>query len=152
MFWNVDQYSRPNDPRPENDGRDRLLERLNRDLSRLNIQAEREGDYAEHKRADIKVLYNDMNLPIEIKRHYHVELWKSPKEQLIERYARDPCAGGRGIYLVLWYGTDYKLVTKSPSDISRPVTPEDLEKALTLVMPDEYKELIEIIVFDVSKS
>ena len=48
MFWNVDQYSRPNDPRPENDGRDRLLESLRRDLSRLDIWAEREGDYADH--------------------------------------------------------------------------------------------------------
>lgn len=152
MFWNVDQYSRPNDPRPENDGRDRLLERLNRDLSRLDIGAEREGDYADHKESDIKVFYNDMNLPIEIKRHYHKDLWKSPKEQLIKRYTRDPGTGGRGIYLVLWYGTDYKLVTKTPFDIPRPETPEDLEKALTLVIPDEYKELIEIIVFDVSKN
>jgi hypothetical protein len=152
MFWNVDQYSIPTEPRPENDGRDRLLERLNHDLSRLNIQAEREGDYAEHKRADMKVLYNDMNLPIEIKRHYHAELWTAPKEQLIKRYTRDPGTEGRGIYLVLWYGTDYKPVKKPPSDIPRPETPEDLGKALKLVIPDEYKELIEIIVFDVSKS
>lgn len=152
MFWNVDKYSRPKDPRPENDGRDRLLERLRRDLSRLNIQAEREGDYAEHKETDIKVLYNDMNLPIEIKRHYHAELWTAPKEQLIERYTRDPGTGGRGIYLVLWYGTDYKPIKKPPSDNPRPETPEELEKALRLVIPDEYKELIEIIVFDVSKS
>jgi len=151
MFWNVDQYSRPIDPRPENDGRDRLLERLNRDLSRLSIHAEREGDYAEHKRADIKVLYSDMNLPIEIKRHYHKDLWKSPKEQLIEKYTREPGTGGRGIYLVFWYGTDHKPVKKPPSNIPRPETPEDLKKALTLVIPDEYKELIEVIVFDVSK-
>jgi len=152
MFWNVDQYSRPNDPRPENDGRDRLLERLRRDLSRLDIWAEREGDYADHKETDIKVLYNDMNLPIEIKRHYHAELWTAPKEQLIERYTRDPGTGGRGIYLVLWYGMDYKPVKKPPSDIPRPETPEELKKALRLVIPNEYKELIKIIVFDVSKS
>ena len=152
MFWNVDQYSRPNDPSPENDGRNRLLERLRHDLSRLDIWAEREGDYADHKETDIKVLYNDMNLPIEIKRHYHAELWTAPKEQLIKRYTRDPGTEGRGIYLVLWYGTDYKPVKKPPSDIPRPETPEDLGKALKLVIPDEYKELIEIIVFDVSKS
>jgi hypothetical protein len=151
IFWNVNQYSTPTDPRPENDGRDRLLERLNRDLSRLNIHAEREGDYAEHKRADIKILYNDMNLPIEIKRHYHSELWTAPQEQLIEQYTRDPGTGGRGIYLVLWYGTDCKPVRRPPSNIPRPGTAEDLEKALKLVIPDEHKELIQIIVFDVSK-
>ena len=93
-----------------------------------------------------------MNLPIEIKRHYHAKLWTAPKEQLIERYTRDPGTGGRGIYLVLWYGTDYKPVKKPPSDIHLPETPEELEKALRLVIPNEYKELIEIIVFDVSKS
>jgi len=152
MFWNVDSYSRPlKGARPEDDGRNRLLERLRPNLLKSGIQAEPEGRYAEQKRSDIKVLYSKYNLPIEIKRHYHKELWNAPINQLKKLYMRDPEAGQRGIYLVFWYGTDYKNLPRPPRGISMPKIVEELESALEQLIPERDKESIRVIVFDVSR-
>jgi hypothetical protein len=152
IFWNVDSYSRPlKGARPENDGRNRILEKLQPNLHRIGIQAEAEGRYAENKRADIKVLYSKFNLPIEIKRHYHSDLWNAPINQLKKLYMRDPGAAQRGIYLILWFGTDYKKVPRPPMGITRPKTSKDLEVALNQLIPERKKYLIKFIVFDVSR-
>jgi len=120
-------------------------------LLRSGIQAEPEGRYAEQKRADIKILYSRFNLPIEIKRHYHKELWNAPIYQLKKLYMRDPAAGQRGRFLVFWYGTDYKNPPCPPRGISMPNTAKELELALEHLIPERDKELIRIIVFDVSR-
>jgi len=149
-FWNVDQYGHPQNPRPENDCRDRLLEQLGPKLAMHSVNAEREGDYAEHKRADIKVLYESMNLPVEIKRHNHKDLWTAPKEQLQGLYAQDPGAAGWGIYLVLWFGSDWQPIRKPPQGIPRPTTAQELEDALRQVVGSEATSRIEVIVIDCS--
>jgi hypothetical protein len=69
-FWNLDRYERAISAIPENNCRDRLLGRLKPLLLQQSIQAEPEGHFAEDKRADIKVLYSNFVLPVEIKRHY----------------------------------------------------------------------------------
>ena len=150
-FWNVDSYGHPETPRPENDCRDRLLERLRPELVKLGINAEPEGHYAQDKRADIKVLYRNINIPVEIKRHYHGDLWTAPLEQLKKLYSRDPAAGGRGIYLVLWFGTDVKKLPKPPRGIARPTQSADLETAIRELLPEEERIMIEVIVFDCSR-
>lgn len=151
-FWNVDSYGKPKTPRPENDCRDRILERLRPEIVKLGINAEPEGHYAEDKRADIKVLYGKMNIPVEIKRHYHSDLWKAPLEQLKKLYSRDPSTGGRGIYLVLWFGADIQRLPKPPSGITPPTKPADLQDSLRGSLPNEEQIMIEIVVFDCSRA
>lgn len=150
-FWNVDSHGRPTKPRPEDDCRDRLLERLRPSLVSMEVNGEPEGHYADDKRSDIKALCGNLNLPVEIKQHYHKDLWTAPTEQLGKLYVRDPGTQGRGIYLVFWFGTNVKPVPKPPEGISRPLTPTDLENALRGVIPDDDRLLIEVIVVDVAR-
>jgi hypothetical protein len=150
-FWNLDSYGRAKEAIPENDCRDRLLGRLKPILLQQSIQAEPEGHFAEDKRSDIKVLFSSMVLPVEIKRHYHKDVWTAPNEQLHKRYSRDPGATGYGIYLVFWFGIDYRKIPKPPSDIKSPSSAAELEEAIRVIIPDELKDKIEIIVFDCSR-
>jgi hypothetical protein len=147
-MWNVDPHEKPMVPRPENNCRDRLLEHLKLRLARLDVATEREGDYAEHKRADIKAIFGALNLPVEIKRHNHEDLWTAPVQQLKKLYTRDPGTAGRGIYLVLWFGIEVAPIPVPPDEIARPQTPSELEAALLQVLPASDREAIEIIVFD----
>jgi hypothetical protein len=92
-----------------------------------------------------------MVLPIEIKRHYHKDIWTAPGEQLHKRYSRDPGADGHGIYLVFWFGTDYRKVPKPPSIIKSPDSSAEIEEAIRKTIPGEIEDKIEIIVFDCSR-
>ncbi len=47
---------------------------------------------------------NGFNVPVEIKKDTHPDLWRAIHEQLIPKYVRDPGADGHGIYLVFWFG------------------------------------------------
>ncbi len=151
-FWNVDSHCKVLAPRPEEICRDHLLDRLKERLRPMGIDAAPEGHYARDKRADIKVTFNSsMNLPIEIKRHYHAELWSAPVEQLKKLYARDPDAACRGIYLVFWFGTSRdRRIPKPPAGTVTPNSPGQLEEALIQIVPIVDKALIEVIVIDCS--
>jgi hypothetical protein len=107
QYWDDDKDHKPVRPKLENDCRDILLSDLRERLGRLGIDAIKEGYYAEDKRADIRVSSGGatgFNVPIEIKKDSHADLWRAMHEQLIERYTRDPGADGFGIYLVFWFG------------------------------------------------
>jgi hypothetical protein len=147
-MWNVDSYGRPTEPRPENDCRDRLLDLLRPRLLPVGVAPEPEGHYAEDKRADIKAITGSINLPVEIKRHYHTDLWTAPREQLKKLYARDPGTAGRGIYLVLWFGIEVAPVPKPPAGSTKMQTPSQLEEALLQTLQYSDRESIEIIVID----
>ena len=104
------------------------------------------------KRSDIKVLYrNTLNLPIEIKRHYHRNVWTAPQEQLKKLYAQDPGAGGRGIYFVIWFGTaDGRQVPRPPNGSPRPATASEMENALYRSLPERDRIMIDIMVLNCS--
>lgn len=150
-FWNLDSYGRAKEAIPENDCRDRLLGRLKHLLSKQDIQAEPEGHFAEDKRADIKVQFSSLVLPIEIKRHYHKDIWTAPEEQLHKRYSRDPGADGHGIYLVFWFGIDFRKAPKAPSNIKSPVSAAEMEEEIKITIPEAIKDKIDVIVFDCSR-
>ena len=150
VFWNVDKHGRPDKPRPENDCRDRILDRLRIELFKKGVTAEPEGMYADDKRADIKVIYDILNIPVEIKRHYHGDVWTAPVEQLKELYSRDPGTEGRGVFLVLWFGADVKQTPPLPTGASKPKTANDMERILNNIIPKSDQDLIEIIVADCS--
>ena len=105
QYWNVDSYGRPVDPRPESSCRDALLSALRQRLPPA-VDAQPEGQYANDKRADIRVSCLDFQVPVEAKKNEHRDLWSAPRNQLIAKYTRDPATGGYGIYLVFWFGRE----------------------------------------------
>jgi hypothetical protein len=147
-MWNVDGYGKPTHARPENDCRNRLLELLRPRLFPVGVAAELEGHYAEAKRADIKAIIGSINLPVEIKRHFHLDIWTAPRDQLKKLYARDPGTAGRGIYLVFWFGIDEGSVPTRPTGGSEIHTPAQLELALLDTLQPSERESLEIIVID----
>ena len=149
QHWNVDGYRRPTDPRPEDACRDALLSDLELRLARLGIDAQPEGVYAEDKRADIRVSFAGFNVPVEIKRSCHDDLWSAVGEQLIAKYTRDPGAAGFGIYLVLWFG-DTEMCRPTKHGDWSPETAEDVRRRLEESLPEEERWLISICVVDVS--
>lgn len=151
-YWNVDSYDRPQIPRPENDCRNRLLEILKERLRPFSIDAQAEGQYRENKRADIRVFFGGdaggFNVPIEIKRNSHPDLWSALHNQLIAHYVRDPGAKGYGIYLVFWFGG-----TGMPTagDGGKPPgSSSELEERLAATLDTEEQQRIAVIVMDCS--
>jgi hypothetical protein len=150
QYWSHDEKNKAlNKPKPENDCRDTLLSDLQIRLTRLGIDAQREGSYADDKRADIRVSYygaHQFNVPIEIKKDSHTDLWSAIGNQLIPRYVRDPGTDGHGIYLVFWFGG--KKMPLPPDGKKRPVSAKALEDQLrSLLMPEE-RHRIQICVID----
>lgn len=149
-FWNVDNHGRCEHPKPENECRNSLLGRLAERLERLGIDVQPEGTYADKKRADIRVWFGaagrGINVPIEIKRDSHRDLWRAIHEQLIPRYTRDPGADGFGIYLVFWFG-DNKLPA-APDGGRKPKSAEELEQRLRDTIAPEDRYRIQVCVID----
>ena len=148
QYWNMDSPSQPDTPKHEDLCRDALLSDLRLKLAPLDIGAQPEGRYADDKRADIRVTYGDFNVPVEIKRSNHRELWRSIREQLIAKYTRDPGADGYGIYLVFWFGEEG---CQMPPSGKRPTSAYELQERLLNTLSAEEKFKIAVCVIDVSK-
>jgi hypothetical protein len=150
QYWSYDQRNKSlSTPKPENDCRDALLSDLNERLGKQGINAEREGNYADDKRADIKVIFggiNGFNVPIEIKKDCHDDLWGAIHTQLIPRYIRDPGAGGYGIYLVFWFGGQG--MRPSPDGGTKPRSALELEERLRQTLSTEESRRILVCVID----
>ena len=150
QYWNVDRPKRADEPRPEDECRNHLLSDLRQRLEPLGVDAQPEGTYTDSKRADIRVSCDGFNVPIEIKKSTHDDLWKAIRDQLIAKYTRDPGADGYGIYLVFWFGHDR---CKRPPTGSLPETPDALQDQLLAtadLSPEEHRK-ISVCVIDVSK-
>lgn len=149
QYWSLDESNKkPLRPKPENDCRDMLLSDLIERLGRLGIDAIKEGYYADDKRADIRVSFGGaqrFNVPIEIKKDQHADLWRAVHEQLIERYTRDPGADGFGIYLVFWFGgKDMPL----PQEGKKPRSAAELEERLQQTLSVEENRRVRVCVID----
>ena len=149
-FWNVDSHGRAQVPKPEDAGRDILLFDLQSRVVSLNIDAQPEGRYADDKRSDIRISYGSYNVPVEIKKSCHADLWSAVRTQLIARYTRDPGAEGHGIYLVLWFGNT-EHCRPTPSEGSPPKSSSELERRLLQTLSDSERRKISICVIDVSR-
>lgn len=153
-FWNVDsRYGKPETPRPENNCRNYLLERLKALLAKYDVQVELEAHQANDKRADMKMSFTSggktFHLPVEIKRDYHKDLWKAIHKQLIPLYTIAPETEGRGLFLVIWFNHE-KLPTH-PQGLPPPKSAEQLASMLKDTMTPQEQKLIDIFVLDVSK-
>ncbi len=149
-YWNVDSYNQAVEPRPEDACRDRLLSDLQESLESLGIDAQPEGHYANDKRSDIRVCAHGFNVPVEIKKSCHRDLWNAVRTQLIDQYARDPGADGYGIYLVFWFGST-ESCRPTPGSGKPPKSADDLEHRLLSDLSDEEKRRIRVMAIDVSK-
>ena len=145
QYWNEDR-GRPCSPRHENFCRDAILSDLRQRLPQ-GVDAQREGQYARDTRADIRVSCRDFQVPVEIKKNSHPDLWRACRAQLIEKYTRDPATDGYGIYLVFWFGSDR---TKQSPSGRRPANPQELRGHLEETLSEEERRKISVKVIDVS--
>jgi len=149
QYWNADSHKRATTPRHEELCRDTFADQLRVRLERFGVACLPETHHADGKRSDVWCTAGTLGgVPIEVKRDRHGELWTATRGQLIARYATDPRAKGRGIYVVLWFG-DPEEIPPPPSG-SRPQTPEDLQAMLEAGLSDEEKSSIAIHVLDCS--
>lgn len=139
------------DPLPENDCRNRLLDLLRPRLPD-QIMLLPETVMPEMRRADIVSIFGQLGLPTEIKGQWHPEVWNASSVQLIENYARDWRAFGRGVYLVLWFGNvTKKKLTKHPNGLPPPKTPADLRLMLEDQLTEAERLRIDVVVLDLSR-
>ena len=144
QYWNEDPYGRPQETKPENSCRDALLSDL-RHCFPPGMDAQPEGQYANDKRADIRVACRDFQVPIEIKKSNHPKLWSAIRTQLSAQYTIDPATGGYGIYLVFWFGLKHC----RPGPTGLPKSAAELEERLRdTLSPDEARR-ISVCVIDV---
>lgn len=151
-YWNTDHNGVAEKPQIENEDRDRLLELFKVRLQQYGVVASMpEARRGENTRADVLLLsHAGKNLPIEAKRHYNPQLWTAAEEQLAG-YAADEGAFGYGVYLVFWFGTEYR--TPARRDRKKPpASAEDLEAMLRSDLPSTLEGKISVVVLDVSRS
>lgn len=145
-FWTEAQI---NKPKKENSCRDALLARLRVRLHPLGIDCQPEGDYANDKRADIRLSYRtEFELPIEIKRDSNESLWTALRSQLIAQYSIAPRTDEHGIYLVLWF--DGKDMPRTMNGGKKPCSPEELKNCLEAQLTPIEQQRIFVRVLDVS--
>ena len=149
-YWNEDRYRHPTTPKPEESCRDALVEALRSRLSPLSpeVSVHPETRYAAETRADLSVRYGALDVPIEIKKNSHRDLWSALRRQLI-KYMPGRATSGYGIYLVLWFGANE--TKPSPDDGERPATPEALRLRLEQALTADEARKISVIVMDVTK-
>ena len=151
QYWNVDKHTRPERPRPENACRDSLASGLRARLESYGIDVQPEGNYANDRRADIRVACQGFNVPVEIKRSCHRDLWSAIRTQLISGYAMDPGTGGYGIYLVFWFGNEEYCRLQPPPSGTIPTSPAELEERLKLSLSGHEDFKIQVCVIDVAR-
>lgn len=147
QFWNEDPKKPKVKPTPKHEDacRDAVLGRL-RPLLPSGCDAQPEGRYAGDRRADLRITGGRWNVPVEIKKNGHADLWRAVRNQLLPRYANDPATEGLGIYLVLWFGRERAVTAKS----GQPATPAELRERLLEEMTDAERRRAAIVVLDVT--
>ena len=152
QFWNEDQYCRITTPKPEDSGRDALIQLLRPLLEPHKVLVEPESEMVESKSADIGFYIGNVKLVIELKRHYHKDVWTAMNNQLDGMYTRDPACGGYGIYGVLWFGQAInKQLPKPPAEMIKPTSVSAMQQALNQVVPANRRNKLTPIVIDVSQ-
>ena len=142
QFWNEDSGM----PKHEDACRDSLVAML---ASRLppGCDAQPEGQYAGNRRSDIRVTASGWNVPIEIKKNSHREVWSAVRNQLLPRYANDPATEGLGLYLVLWFGPER---TAGVPRARKPTTPDEMRERLLTDLTSEERRRAAVVVLDVT--
>ena len=146
QYWNEPHRQIPT-PKHEDQCRDALLSDLRTRLP-AGVDAQPEGQYAHDKRADIRVACEDFEVPVEIKKNRHRELWSAARNQLKAGYASAPATGGYGVYLAFWFGSD---AMPPPPEGSLPVAPDELRIRLESTLTEAERRKLSVVVVDVSR-
>ncbi|MCY4596100.1 MAG: hypothetical protein OXC19_15045, partial [Bryobacterales bacterium] len=146
FFWNQDAHGKLKEPKPENPCRDALREILSQRLPD-GCEVQREGQYAANRRADLRIVSGKRNIPVEIKKNSHRDVWRAIRNQLLPRYTNDPATGGLGIYLVLWFGPQH---TAPVPEGPRPQTPDAMRDRLLANLTSEERRRAAVVVIDVT--
>lgn len=149
QFWNEDPHGHPTDPKPEESCRDAVLAMLQSALP-AGVDAVPEGLYASSTRADIRVSYGGHNIPIELKKDTHRDLWTAPSNQLVAKYTTDPATSGHGIYVPLWFSREDSTTTSPPRGF-RPTSAEELRERIEQDLTPEEVRKISVVVLDATK-
>lgn len=150
QFWNFDGETRTT-PRHENMCRDYVLGRLRDRLERYMVTAAlAEAQHAGNTRADMLVICGaKARVPVEVKRHMDQHVWTAAGTQL-KHYSDHLAAGGRGVYVVLWFGLAAGKLPGRPGKKPNPTTPSQLQDYLVEDLPADLRPTTEVLVFDVS--
>jgi len=148
QYWSRAGHMSEWRPLNENDCRDALLSDLRSRLSDLGIDCQREPNYLDSKRADIRVACPGIGVPIEIKKSDHPRVWSSIQSQLIPKYTQDPECDGCGIYVVFWCGRDF---LQPPLSGRKPSGPEQMREMLIASLEEDERRKIGVVVVDVSR-
>jgi hypothetical protein len=146
QYWNEPREQAPT-PKHEDQCRDTLLSDLRQHLP-AGVDAQPEGQYANDKRADIRVALQGFEVPVEIKKNRHPDLWSAAKSQLVAKYVSAPGTSGYGIYLVFWFGRDQM---PPPPCGAPPTGPNELKTRLEATLSDAERRKIAVVVIDVSR-
>lgn len=151
-YWNRDQYGKATEALIENECRNHLLERIKDRLVPYQINsAIPEAQSVDSTRVDILLQSSTgANIPIEAKRHFHKDVWSAAETQL-QGYATAQGADGHGIYLVFWFGSEYKPTPHVPDESEKPDTAMKMETMLYDRLPEMLRQRTEVIVFNVSR-
>ncbi len=142
QFWNENSGT----AKHEDACRDSLVATLRARLP-AGCDAQPEGQHAANKRSDIRVAASDWNVPVEIKKNSHPDVWSAVRNQLLPRYANDPATEGLGIYLVLWLGPER---TASNPKGRKPTTPAEMRDWLLARLTSDERRRAVVIVMDVT--
>jgi hypothetical protein len=118
------------------------------------VQLDPETHVGGNKEVDFTCSVGQLRLPVEAKGQWHADLWKAPANQLKKLYSSDWRAGGRGIYLVYWFGADVPTHKKAKSrgrGSRRPGSVGELQASLTSVCRSSGLHGLEVVVLDVSR-
>lgn len=124
LFWTDEDK-----PRSENECRDRVVTLLRGHLAPLAVYAMDGIDMPQGKRADIVFYHNALWLPIEAKRQQNPDLWDAIGQQLERLYTGHWQAGGQGVFLVFWFGSQFHIPAR-PDGGARPTTAGVLQASL----------------------
>ncbi|HEY1234614.1 MAG TPA: hypothetical protein VGH22_14650 [Candidatus Binatia bacterium] len=130
-----------------------LAEDLQNRVKAQNLIVTVEHHMVAGKECDLMVLQGiERLLPIEVKHHYHSELWTAWRTQLDRLYTRDAKAGGLGIYLVLWSGeAKDRMMPKLPTGFQRPTNAVELRSVLESIIPERDRHRLRVVVVDIAQ-
>ena len=106
-----------------------------------------------NREVDIACSVGNLRIPIEAKGQWNADLWTAADWQLGGQQAVDHRAGGYGIYLVYWFGSQQgsKGLRKQPVGVDYPTSPEELRIALNQVLIAPDRQNLRVFVLDLSR-
>ena len=82
-----------------------------------------------------------------MKKSSNPTLWNALRNQLIERYTRDPATGGYGIYVVFWFGKEHIPRARTGT---RSASASELRQCLKSTLSEEEARKISVVVVDMT--